>query len=122
MPDEPNDEASCLFCRILRGEIPSTAVAESDAAYAFRDINPAMPTHVLVIPRRHIPNAHELDESADAADLAAVYALAREVATQEGLADRGYRLVFNVGRESGNTVPHLHLHVLGGRAMGWPPG
>jgi histidine triad (HIT) family protein len=112
----------CLFCKILRGEIPSTKVAESDGAFAFRDINPAMPTHVLVIPKRHIANAHELDPAEHAGDLAAVYALAREVATQGGLADRGYRLVFNVGDDSGNTVPHLHLHVLGGRRMGWPPG
>ena len=114
--------ADCLFCKILAGEIPSTKVAESDGAYAFRDINPAMPTHVLVIPRKHIANAHELDPAADAEDLAAVYALARQVATDEGLAERGYRLVFNVGEDSGNTVPHLHLHVLGGRRMGWPPG
>lgn len=116
------DTADCLFCKILRGEVPSTKVAESEGAFAFRDINPAMPTHVLVIPRRHIANAHELDPDEHAADLAAVYALAREVATGEGLAERGYRLVFNVGEDSGNTVPHLHLHVLGGRRMGWPPG
>lgn len=113
---------NCLFCMILAGDIPSTKVAETDLAYAFRDINPAMPTHVLVIPRKHIANAHELDPEADAGDLAAVYVLARQVATDEGLAERGYRLVFNVGDESGNTVPHLHLHVLGGRRMGWPPG
>jgi histidine triad (HIT) family protein len=113
---------SCLFCKILAGDVPSAKVAESDLAYAFRDINPAMPTHVLVIPRKHIANAAELDPAADAADLAAVYALARQVAIDEGLAERGFRLVFNVGDDSGNTVPHLHLHVLGGRRMGWPPG
>lgn len=114
-------ESNCLFCKILAGEVPSTPVAESERAYAFRDINPAMPTHVLVIPRTHITNAHEL-EAEDAEDLTAMYMLAQRVATEQGLADRGYRLVFNVGRESGNTVPHLHLHVLGGRPMGWPPG
>ena len=113
---------NCLFCKILAGDIPSTKVAETDLAYAFRDINPVLPTHVLVIPRKHIANAHELDPANDAADLAAVYALARQVATDEGLAERGYRLVFNVGDDSGNTVPHLHLHLLGGRRMGWPPG
>ena len=113
---------NCLFCKILAGDIPSTKVAETDLAYAFRDINPVLPTHVLVIPRKHIENAHELDPDGDAADLAAVYALARQVAVDEGLAERGYRLVFNVGDDSGNTVPHLHLHVLGGRRMGWPPG
>jgi histidine triad (HIT) family protein len=113
----------CLFCKILDGKVPSTKVAESERAYAFRDINPAMPTHVLVIPRAHITNASTLTP-ADADDLAAVFQLATEVATAEGLTDedKGYRLVFNVGRQSGNTVPHLHLHVLGGRSMGWPPG
>jgi histidine triad (HIT) family protein len=116
------DDPDCLFCKILAGTIPSTPVADSDLAYAFRDLNPAMPTHVLVIPRKHIANAGTIDAAADAGDLAGVFALAQEVATQEGLDERGYRLVFNVGRESGNTVPHLHLHVLGGRSMGWPPG
>jgi histidine triad (HIT) family protein len=116
------DPSNCLFCKILAGDIPSTPVAESDLAYAFRDINPAMPTHVLVIPRKHIANAHELDPATDAGDLAAMYALAQRVASDEGLHERGYRLVFNVGDDSGNTVPHLHLHVLGGRRMGWPPG
>jgi histidine triad (HIT) family protein len=113
----------CLFCKILDGKVPSTKVAESEHAFAFRDINPAMPTHVLVIPRRHITSAQTLAPE-DAADLGAVFQLANEVAAGEGLSDpdAGYRLVFNVGRQSGNTVPHLHLHVLGGRSMGWPPG
>lgn len=115
-------DPDCLFCKIIAGTIPSTPVAENDGAYAFRDLNPVMPTHVLVIPRNHIANAHELDPDGHGADLSAVFALARDVAALEGLDERGYRLVFNVGRESGNTVPHLHLHVLGGRAMGWPPG
>lgn len=115
------DDPTCLFCKILRAEIPSTVVAESERAYAFRDLHPAMPTHVLVIPRTHIANAHEIrPEHGD--DVAAMYGLAQLVATEEGLAERGYRLVFNVGEDSGNTVPHLHLHVLGGRSMGWPPG
>ena len=115
MPDD------CLFCKVLAGDVPSEKVAESDLAYAFRDIRPAMPSHVLVIPRRHVDNAHELTAE-HGNDLAAMYLLAQEVARLEGLAERGYRLVFNVGQDSGNTVPHLHLHVLGGRAMGWPPG
>jgi histidine triad (HIT) family protein len=118
----PDRDPDCLFCKIVAGDIPSTRVDESDGAYAFRDINPAMPTHVLVVPKRHVANAHELDPAEHAADLAAVFALAKQVATDEGLAERGYRLVFNVGEDSGNTVPHLHLHVLGGRRMGWPPG
>jgi histidine triad (HIT) family protein len=111
----------CLFCRILSGDLPSNEVASNADAYAFRDINPVMPTHVLVIPRQHIPNAHELTDE-HGATLASMYRLAQHVAEQEGLAERGYRLVFNVGADSGNTVPHLHLHVLGGRTMGWPPG
>ena len=111
----------CLFCKILAGEVPSDKVAENDLAYAFRDINPVLPTHVLVIPRKHVANAHELTVD-DGADLAAMYLLAQEAAISEGLAERGYRLVFNVGADSGNTVAHLHLHVLGGRRMGWPPG
>ncbi|HUP87213.1 MAG TPA: histidine triad nucleotide-binding protein [Acidimicrobiales bacterium] len=116
------DDPDCLFCKILAGTIPSTIVAESELAYAFRDVNPAMPSHVLVIPRRHITDAGTIDAAADSTDLAGVFALARQVVTEEGLDERGYRLVFNVGRDSGNTVPHLHLHVLGGRTMGWPPG
>ena len=115
-------DPDCLFCKILAGTIPSTEVASSDLAYAFRDLNPAMPTHVLVIPRTHIPNAGELRHPVDAEALSGVFALAQEVVRLEGLQERGHRLVFNVGRESGNTVPHLHLHVLGGRSMGWPPG
>jgi len=112
---------NCLFCKILAGDVPSTEVASTDEAYAFRDINAAMPTHVLVIPRRHIESAASLGAD-DAETLVAVFALAQRVAAQEGLADRGYRLVFNVGADAGNTVRHLHLHVLGGRVMGWPPG
>lgn len=113
--------ADCLFCKILAGDVPSDKVAANDLAYAFRDINPVLPTHVLVIPRKHVANAHELTAE-DGPDLAAMYLLAQEVAKSEGLAERGYRLVFNVGADSGNTVPHLHLHVVGGRRMGWPPG
>ena len=117
-----DNDPDCLFCKILAGTIPSTKVAESDEAYAFRDLHPAMPTHVLVIPRRHLANAAELAHPEHAEDLSATFALANEVAAAEGLADRGYRLVFNVGADSGNTIPHLHLHVLGGRSLGWPPG
>jgi histidine triad (HIT) family protein len=115
-----SDEPNCLFCKILRGEIPCDEVAGNERAFAFRDINPVMPTHVLVIPRTHVANAHEI-RAEHAEDLAAMYALVQQVAEAEGVADRGYRLVFNVGADSGNTVPHLHLHVLGGRSMGWPP-
>lgn len=111
----------CVFCKVVAGALPSTGVAANELAYAFRDLEPAMPTHVLVVPRAHIANAHELTASHGDV-LAAMYVLAQEVARIDGLAERGYRLVFNVGADSGNTVPHLHLHVLGGRTMGWPPG
>ena len=111
----------CLFCRIASGAIPSTAVASSDRSYAFRDLNPQAPTHVLVVPRAHIATADDVrgDHAADVADL---FVTAQDVARREGLMPDGYRLVFNVGEISGNSVPHLHLHVLGGRRLGWPPG
>ena len=111
----------CLFCKILRGEIPSDEVLSTDDTYAFRDINPGAPTHVLVIPRQHIENAHALQEDHGAL-LADLFQTAQRVAEQEGVAEPGYRLVFNVGDDALNSVPHLHLHVLGGRRLGWPPG
>jgi len=119
----------CLFCRIVRKEIPSTAVFSSTRSYAFRDLNPQAPTHVLVVPRLHITNADTvMAEHAD--DLADLFITAQAVAREEGLVEEGrdpaaqggYRLVLNVGEISGNTVPHLHLHVLGGRRLRWPPG
>jgi histidine triad (HIT) family protein len=113
--------SDCLFCRILAGEVPSTEVLSTSGTYAFRDVNPQAPTHVLVIPRAHITDASSLGpEHGDV--LAEMYTTANAVARAEGLDRRGYRLVFNVGEDSGNSVPHLHLHVIGGRKMGWPPG
>lgn len=111
----------CLFCKILSGDIPSEEVASTENTYAFRDIQPTAPTHVLVIPRRHIEHAGELRPEHSEV-LAEMFATARAVAAQEGVADSGYRLVFNVGDDANNSVPHLHLHVIGGRRMGWPPG
>ncbi|HEY7897371.1 MAG TPA: histidine triad nucleotide-binding protein [Gemmatimonadaceae bacterium] len=113
-----DDSATCIFCRIVRGEIPSTMVASNDVAVAFRDLDPKAPVHVLVVPRRHITS---LDDSPDKATLGELLALATEVARQEGLA-RGYRVVLNTGSDGGQTVSHLHAHVLGGRHMAWPPG
>lgn len=113
--------ADCLFCKILAGDVPATAVLETDTTFAFRDINPTAPTHVLVIPREHIENASVV-EAAHGSVLADLLVTARRVAEAEGILERGYRLVFNVGQDSGNTVPHLHLHVIGGRGMAWPPG
>ena len=112
--------ASCIFCKIASGEIPATKVAESEHAIAFRDLNPQAPTHLLVIPKRHVGS---LDEAAagDAALLGALMLVAKKVASDAGLA-RGYRVVANCGAHGGQTVAHLHLHVLGGRPMAWPPG
>lgn len=111
--------SACLFCRIASGEIPATKVAESDRCLAFRDITPQAPTHVLVIPRAHVESLNQFDDPALAAEL---LAMARDVAAADGLAERGYRVVINTNADGGQTVFHLHLHVLGGRAMRWPPG
>jgi histidine triad (HIT) family protein len=110
---------SCLFCRIVKGEIPADIVARTDDAIAFRDISPKAPTHILVIPKEHVAS---LDEVGDHMDLGFLVRLAREVAKQEGIGGSGYRVVINTGEDGGQTVNHLHLHVLGGRRMTWPPG
>jgi histidine triad (HIT) family protein len=111
----------CIFCRIVAGELPADEVASTPLTFAFRDINPAMPTHVLVVPREHIESAAAVGAD-HAALLAEMFQTAQEVAAKEGLDERGYRLVLNVGEDALNSVPHLHLHVLGGRRMDWPPG
>ena len=113
--------AECLFCAIVAGEIPATKVLETDRILAFRDINPQAPTHVLVIPKAHYPDVAAL-AAADAALLGEVISAAHQVAAAEGVADTGYRVVFNTGVEAGQTVPHVHGHVLGGRVLTWPPG
>jgi histidine triad (HIT) family protein len=110
---------SCLFCRIISREIPATIVAEDEHCLAFRDITPQAPTHVLVIPKEHVPS---LNQMTDPAVAGRVLAFARDVAVSEGIAERGYRVVLNTNAEAGQTVLHLHAHVLGGRAMLWPPG
>jgi histidine triad (HIT) family protein len=109
----------CVFCRIIAGGIPATLVASNAHGVAFRDLHPQAPSHVLVIPRRHVAS---LAEATDAAELGALLLLAGEVARTEGLVETGYRVVANTGHDGGQTVDHLHLHVLGGRAMHWPPG
>ena len=113
-------DPACLFCRIAAGEIPSERVFEDDAVIAFRDVAPRAPTHVLVIPRRHVPDAHALTDD-DAALLGRCFAALRQVADAAGLLS-GYRIVANVGADAGQTVPHLHFHLLGGRSLSWPPG
>lgn len=111
----------CVFCRIVAGELPSTEVTSTPGTYAFRDINPAAPVHVLVVPRRHIDDAAAVGPD-DGAVLAELVTTARRAAEIEGILESGYRLVFNVGEDASNTVGHLHLHVLGGHQLGWPPG
>ena len=112
---------NCLFCKITAGEIPSTEVLSTERTYAFRDLNPAAPTHVLVVPREHIGSAAEV-EAGHGEILAELLTTARAVAEGDGVAESGYRLVWNVGPDAGMTVHHLHLHVIGGRPMSWPPG
>ena len=113
--------ADCLFCRIVAGEIPATVVREDDLVLAIRDIAPRAPTHVLLMPREHIASAAELTE-AQGPLLGRLFAVAAEIARAEGIVDRGYRVTTNVGAWGGQSVPHLHLHLMGGRAFDWPPG
>jgi len=110
----------CIFCKIVAGEIPAEIVHESETTVAFRDLVPQAPTHVLVIPRSHYPNAAALAQG-EPSTAAHLFDAARAIAEQEGL-DGGYRLVFNTGADAHQTVFHVHMHLLGGRAMTWPPG
>jgi histidine triad (HIT) family protein len=112
--------ADCLFCRIVAGEIPAARVHEDDLVLAIRDVHPQAPSHVLLMPRVHVASAADLTEASGPL-LGRLFAVAADVARREGL-DGGWRLVTNVGHDAGQSVAHLHLHLLGGRAMGWPPG
>lgn len=109
----------CIFCKIVAGQIPAKKVGENEGAIAFPDINPVAPVHILVIPKKHV---RSLDEADDGAALSSVFALARDVARANGLQESGWRAVINTGRDANQVVFHLHLHVIGGRPMGWPPG
>jgi histidine triad (HIT) family protein len=111
----------CLFCGIAAGQIPATIVVDGKRAVAFRDLNPQAPTHVLVVPRDHFSDVAALAAAGDGL-LDEVVGVAREVADAEGIEASGYRVVFNTGRDAGQTVGHVHAHVLGGRPMTWPPG
>ena len=113
--------SDCLFCKILAGDIPADIIYESDTVLAFRDINPQAPTHVLIIPRKHIATINEISDD-DQSLVGSLYTAAREIAAAEGLADDGYRAVMNCNEGAGQTVFHIHLHLLGGRGFGWPPG
>jgi len=111
----------CLFCRIVAGEIPSDRVHEDDLVIAIRDVAPRAPTHLLLIPRRHIASAADLVET-DGPLLGRLFGVSASIARDLGIADDGYRLVSNVGRWGGQTVAHLHVHLMGGRTFDWPPG
>ena len=113
--------ADCLFCRIIKKEIPSRSAYEDETVYAFHDINPQAPTHTLVIPRKHVASMAELQDS-DVGLLGRLMSAGNTIAKQKGIADAGYRFVVNTGVHGGQSVFHLHLHVLGGRHLAWPPG
>ena len=113
--------ADCIFCKMVNGEIQPDVVYEDEDVLAFRDANPTAPTHVLVIPKEHIATTNDLDEES-AGIVGKLYLAAKQVAGNDGIAERGYRMVMNCNPEAGQSVYHIHLHVLGGRAMNWPPG
>jgi len=111
----------CLFCRIVDGEVPADFVHQDDLVVAIRDISPKAPTHLLLMPREHVVSAADLRD-AHGPMLGRLFALAADLARNAGIAERGFRLVTNAGPGAGQSVPHLHFHLLGGRSMGWPPG
>ena len=111
----------CLFCKIIKGEIPADIVDQSKHALAFRDINPQAPVHVLIIPKEHIPSCRDLSKE-NIHYLSEIASLAQKVADEENITEDGYRWVINTGDNGGQTVEHLHLHLLGGRILTWPPG
>ena len=113
--------SDCLFCRIVKHEIPAAIVYEDDRVLAFNDINPQAPTHVLVVPKRHIASLNELTAEDDAL-VGEVVRRAAAIAAERGISASGFRTVFNTNREAGQTVFHIHLHVIGGRSLSWPPG
>jgi histidine triad (HIT) family protein len=113
--------SECIFCRIVSGDVPAEVILEDDVGIALRDVNPEAPVHVLVIPRQHFRDATELAAS-DSTLISRLFSLAIRVANAEGIADTGYRLVLNTGADGGQTVGHVHIHVLGGRQLSWPPG
>ena len=113
--------SDCIFCKIVSGDIPSTKIYEDEQVIAFRDINPQAPTHILVVPKRHIPGVNELAEQ-DEALVGHVYGVIARLVRELGIAETGYRVVVNSGADGQQSVPHLHFHVLGGRLLAWPPG
>lgn len=117
----PLTDNDCLFCRIASGEISADLILETSDVLAFRDINPQAPTHILIIPREHIPSVSEMEED-QAPILGKLFLAARDLARKEGIQEGGYRMVVNAGSDAGQSVFHVHMHLLGGREMKWPPG
>lgn len=113
--------SDCLFCKIINGEIPSSKVYEDDKVYAFNDIDPQSPTHFLIVPKEHIKSALELDDS-NKDIVGHVFTVASKLARELGFAENGFRIVNNCGEDGGQTVGHIHFHILAGRNLGWPPG
>lgn len=111
----------CIFCKIGKGEIPAKVVYEDESVLAFEDINPQAPVHILIIPRKHIPTLLDIEET-DGVLLGHMFGVANRIAKERGIAEKGFRVVLNCNREAGQTVFHIHLHLLGGRQMTWPPG
>lgn len=116
-----SEASDCLFCKIIAGEIPSEQLYSDEWVYAFRDINPQGPTHMLVIPRKHISSINAAEDG-DEALLGKLMLVGKKLAAQEGIAEDGYRFVVNTGTHGAQSVHHIHLHVIGGRQLGWPPG
>ena len=114
-------DPDCLFCKFVSGEVDTDIVFETDKVLAFRDINPRAPTHILIIPRKHIATINDLTES-DAEEIGNLHLVAKELAKEEGFSEEGYRVVMNCNAGAGQTVFHVHLHLLGGRIFDWPPG
>lgn len=112
---------NCIFCKIIAGEIPSKKAYEDDEVLAFHDIDAKAPVHVLIIPKKHVQSVMQLGEG-DGALVAKLFSVARQLANQLGVAEKGFRLVLNTGEDGGQSVAHLHMHLLGGRALAWPPG
>ncbi|MDD6795027.1 MAG: histidine triad nucleotide-binding protein [Clostridiaceae bacterium] len=111
----------CIFCKIIKGEIPSKKLYEDDLVYAFYDINPGAPTHFLVIPKEHIESVNALNEE-NAKVISHIFVVINKLVSELGISEKGYRIVNNTGEDGGQTVPHMHFHVLGGRSLEWPPG
>jgi histidine triad (HIT) family protein len=114
-------DEDCLFCKILGGDIPADIIFESESAIAFRDINPQAPTHVVIIPRQHVATINDIEPEHEAL-VGSLFSAAKAIAAAEGLSEDGYRVVMNCNEAAGQTVFHLHLHLLGGRKLTWPPG